>query len=563
MFVILLIFISQVDDFESLAIVDPYSIPRYRYHIPYELPEDLDPELRQRVEEMTNREVLPYRENLLDVYDTFAYEVALVNKTYELNRVGSFHQAKAAPSAYLRFSKQDSVPLPYGGVLRAYLLYNLADAIYYTAFDKFGDLRNIPVRRNARELYKQIVERYPESYVTVFAELSIAWGLMEDVDAAAVDSFADIFNSTSVTDARILAGYGKAISHRFRWELDSAYIWFADEKWFEKNLKIVTDSTRITDELTYSELASELIDRLLMWKAYSAQAGEWYGNALDIFIHITEAYPERETAADSYLKIIEYYLRAHELEKAEESVGMLGKRAQIYPELYQGSYLSALDWMFGEYLYLWENYDKAEEYAMLYYEESGDCENIEELYFAKVLELRDTVKITELKDMIARIDSCNPRSQYLIESLYYLICLLSQQEEWEEVKETALELLTWDDPGDVRDYESDVEYLYGKAYYESGDYNEAARVFEDWVDTYTRGDYVRFDTAPYVYWSLALTYHGLAESEELGSRIKYYIKSKRRLEIIVNEYSESEFYMDKETEIENLINDCEARIRER
>ncbi|MBD3285469.1 hypothetical protein GF359_03465 [candidate division WOR-3 bacterium] len=540
--------------------------PRYRYHIAYQYPEDIDPDLRQLIEKLLKKPDLSVKPSPTEINFQFAYEAALVNRTCSLLQAGDFYKAETLAADYLIPIENDSIPLPYGGDLRASMLYNHADAVYYTAYHSYGKLRSLPLLRISCDAFSEIPDRYPDTYAAVFAELSYAWCLMELGDNhEAQDIFTDIFFSSSDTDARILSAYGKALTHYYVREWDSAYSWFADDKWFEKNLGIVTDSTRITDELTYSELASELIDRLLTWKAHSAQAGKWYGNTLDIFIHITEAYPEREAAADAYFKIVYYYLLAWEIEKAEHATTGLAERAQNYPEIYQASYLSALEQMYFFYLWRPGDFEKAEKYAEEYYKESGDCEKLEELYYTQAIELRDTSDIDDLKGMIAGIKKYNPKSNYLIEPMTNLAYLQSLKKRWEEARQIALDLLNWHDPRAVQDLTSEMSYLLGRACFETGDIAESLRVLEKWVNTYTRGDYARIDLAPEAYWYLALSYYRQAESQGPDSRIKCYTRCKEVLDELtelMTGYTKPGFYKEKEAEINEIIRECETRIKE-
>jgi len=563
MFAILLCFVFQIEENDTDTKVNYTTEPRYRYHIPYELPSDLlDHLLHERIEKFIKEEDFLNLPRETDTIDMFAYEAALTDRTFNLNKAGDFYKAKEIVSPYLVSFEQDSVPLTYGGDLRAFLLYNLADAVYYSAYDKYGSLENISVRNKARELYYQIVTGYPDSYVATFAQISLAWGAMEEGNPEAPDFFREIFYSTKKIDARILAAYGKALAHYYNHELDSAWMWFADEEWYEKNLKVTTQPKEAGNELSYSELASILIDRSLYWKAVTAEQGEWFGDALDLYIHITEAYPERSTAGDAYRKIVEYYLLAREPERAEEKTAELGKKAKRNPEIYQDAYEFAVSLMYNYFLNVSEERDDAEKYSKTYFKITGNSEMIEQLYYMEAMELTDTNDIKHLEGTVEMIRDYNPESIYLIDPLYNLSLLFSSMDRWEEVREITGELINWHDSNTVRILMPELSLQLSRSQYELGIYDKSIEGLEDWIQIYTEGDYARVDLAPNAYWFLALSYYQQGEQEKVPQRRSaLYRKAKIHLETFKQDYYGTEISSPElDDAVDLLLAECERNI---
>ncbi|MBN2378190.1 hypothetical protein JXM67_00085 [candidate division WOR-3 bacterium] len=559
-FVFLLLAVSNMAGTDQdLSAWMPEIEQRPKLHLAWELPPDLDQDLAQKIKLALASKDPPSPPVHYSPQELFVYEAALGSRTNKLNQEGAYKKASIGPKSYIASISYDSIPLRYGGDLRAFLLYNLADALYYSSSDPSSVLAS-ENRNEARKIYGEIVRTFPESYVASFARLALAWYTLQGDPGEAIPEFRNVFYSTGKQDVQILAAYGKALAHYYNMEFDSAWVWFLDKEGYKENLYVVADPEEATGELTYSPLLNDLIDKALFWKAMSAESGEWWGDALDVYIHITEAYPDRPTAGFSYEKIVDFYIRGGKPEKAVDATKALRKKMKHNPVIYKEAYEYAI-WLLYENSLSTGDDKTAGKYARTLYKETGNSQKLEEFYYDQTMRISDASEIKRLKKKIEQIRRYNPASMYLVEPMFNLSVLYGQDGRWEEALGILEELKKW--PDLTRDIMPDLVFQSGRAYYELEDFEACATELELWIQTYTAGNQARLDLAPNAYWMLGLAYFQRAKNEASPqSSVFYYRKAKETLETIKTEYSDSEYH-DKEffDTVDALIEECKRHIQ--
>ncbi|MBN2379469.1 tetratricopeptide repeat protein [candidate division WOR-3 bacterium] len=501
--------------------------------------------------------------------ELMVYEAAMGMAMLTLNRMGRFQDAMGKPAAYLndfeRYSsdrlrgENDAVKVEWGGDFRAYLLYNWADATYYSSYAN-GKLRHRPRREEARELYDKVEENYSDAYISTLATIAKTWYKLESHRYnEASDEFKYIFDHTQKKDAQVLSAYGKALANFYDGNYEEAFGWFLDEEGYEKNLRIASskDNQDLAGGVRYNEIADSLIDNALLWKAQCAERLKWWGDALAIYRELTDSYSERPAAGIAWQKIVDFYLQAREADKAVAATEDLKSLKAKNPRIYKEPYTFALALMYDYMLNIANDEVRAEEYAKTLISETGSTEKIEMLYYSKSMEFTEPSDIEDLRETIERLRDYNDRSPYLVEPNYNLGLLLMQEERYGEAKEVLVSLQNWPDANATRDMMPEIRFQLGRAYYENGNFADAAAELESWTKTYTKGDDARIDLAPNAFWILALSYVQQGEVESSPQiRGRHYKDAKGHLETLKAEYSDTEAYGKLAESIDALIDEC-------
>ncbi|MBD3285040.1 tetratricopeptide repeat protein [candidate division WOR-3 bacterium] len=504
------------------------------------------------------------------VEELMVYEAALGMALLTLNRIGKFKEAMGKPPTYLNDfrsfasekmrNENEAVNVEWGDDFRAYLLYNWADATYYSSYSN-GKLRHRPRREEARELYTRVEENYPGAYISTLATIAKTWYKLESSRfREAAQEFKGIFETTQKLDALVLSAYGYALANYYDGNYELAYQWFLDEEGYKKSLEVATskENEDIQAGIRYNQIADSLIDNALLWKAQAAERNKWYGDALAVYRKVTDNYPERPAAGNAWQKIVDFYLQAKEVDKAMAATDDLKSLKAKNPRIYKEPYTFALALMFDYMANVARDEAKAEEYAKTLISETGSTEKIEMLYASQAMDLTDVADIDELREVIERLRDYNDRSQYLVEPMYNLGLLLMQDKRFDEAKEVLVSLQNWPDANATRDMMPDIRFQLARAYYEGGSYQDAAAELESWTKTYTKGDDARIDLAPNAFWILGLSYFQQGEIENSPQiRTRHYSDAQRSFEVIKNDYSESEFYAENSKSVDGFIQLCE------
>ena len=499
-------------------------------------------------------------EEELLVYE-WALNMALLTLNRQDNRE-SYNAAMAMPQTYLSDFK-DAVALEYGGDLRAYLLYNQADAIYYSSYVR-GEIRNIKRREQAREKYQEILKTYPESYMSTLAKVALAWYKLEAGEGyydEAVAEFDALTNPESPTatlkkDALVLAAYGNALAYFYKGNYANAGNWFLNEEDYEIALGIAVRREDADDTTRYNEIADSLIDRSLWWRAICMEALGGYGDALDIYQHIADAYPDREKAGDAWRKIIEFNLRADRVEVAVSATEEVKSRMTVNPRVYKETYGYGLALLYN-YYYISGDEGAAEEYAKKLQSELGTTEYIEQLYYDQAMRDTSVANIGDLRVKIEMIRARNPRSTYLPDPLFLLSLLLIEERSFDEAKDVLVELKNWSDISATRDRMPDISYQLGRVHFQTDNYTDAVTEFEAWTRYYETGENPRTDLAPFVYYFLGLSYYNLGDQESSPQvRAGYYRNALKNFKVIKETYADSDFYAENTDQVERFISQC-------
>lgn len=487
------------------------------------------------------------------------YEYALSMTLLSLNRsdqLSTYNAAMFLPKTYLEWTKDDSLSVPHGADLRAFILFNQADATYYASYNR-GEIRNVKRREEARQEYQSILKKYPKSFVSDIARVSLAW---YDLEAKRFDSalseFDSITASTRNKDALVLARYGQGLAQYFKGDFLNAAKCFFDEKNCEEEMKLTLNREQETKKLTYNALADSLVDRSLFWRGKSFEQLNFFGDALLVYEHIADTYPQRRTAGDACQKMIEFYMRAKQVDNAEKRVEVVGGRMKTNRSIYRDAYGFGLASLFDYYLSIGDKWT-ADTYERRLTKELGTTEYVEQIYYSRAMRDTTTADIEDIKDNINKITERNPRSQYLPDPFFLLSVLLFEQRNYEEAKEILLKLESWPKPF-IRDRMPEISVQLGRCYYNLEQYAQAITEFEEWLTCYTTGDDARLDLAPSVHYYLALSCIGAEKLEKSESRsVELLQKALVNLEIIKKDYSDSDFYNRQgvKEDIEKLIGD--------
>ncbi|NLI97359.1 tetratricopeptide repeat protein [bacterium] len=491
------------------------------------------------------------------------YEYALSMTLLSLNRsdqLSTYNAAMSLSKNYLESTEDDSLSVPHGADLRAFILFNQADATYYASYNR-GEIRNVKRREQARQEYQSILKKYPKSFVSDIARVSLAW---YDLEAKRFDSalseFDSIIASTRNKDALVLARYGQGLAQYFKGDFLNAAKCFFDEKNCEEEMKLTLNREQETKKLTYNALADSLVDRSLFWRGKSFEQLNFFGDALLVYEHIADTYPQRRTAGDACQKMIEFYMRAKQVDNAEKRVEVVGGRMKTNRSIYRDAYGFGLASLFDYYLSIGDE-KTAEVYAKRLTKELGTTEkNVttpHPIYNPTVYDIPD------LRKKIRKISERNPQSQYLPDPLFLLSYLLMESKNYDEAKDILMKLKSWPVPDAVKDRMPEISVQLGRCYYNLEQYAQAITEFEEWLTCYTTGDDARLDLAPSVHYYLVLSCIGAEKLEKSESRsVELLQKALVNLETIKKDYSDSDFYKRQgvKEDIEKLIGDCKKEI---
>jgi tetratricopeptide (TPR) repeat protein len=504
------------------------------------------------------------------VQELLIYESALNMAVLTLNRqnnIQSYQAAMTKPGPYFMVFKMDSVEVEYGGDIRAYLLYNRADATYYASYNpRTRKITKNKQREEARELYKEIVDKYPNAYVSTLARVSLAWYFLEDkrFDDAIVE-FEDIFQNTRKRDAQVLAAYGNGLAHFYKGDYRTAGAWFFDEEEYQNfipgnKIAVSRDLEKPKEGIFYNEIADSLIDQALFWRGQCYENLQGYADALVTYRKIADNYDDRLRAGDAWQKIIWFYLQAKQVDNAVAATEELKRKKTLNPRIYKDAYGYALAQLY-DYYWVMNDEATAQKYAERLISETGNTDRIEELFYDQCLRLTEVSDIPELREKIERIREYNSRSIYLVEPLFNLSILLLQEENYEEAKDVLVELNTWPQASATEDMMPEIGYQLGQVYYFMDNYKDASTQFEKWTKFYETGDKARLDLAPSVNWYMGLSYFQLGKTESSPQiRAGYFRNALRSFEHIEKEYQSSTIYEQQSALLSNLIAECKKNL---
>jgi len=503
--------------------------------------------------------------------ELLVYETAMTMALLALNRQDnreSYNTAMTMPHTYFTIFKRDSVALEYGGDWRAYLLYNQADATYYSSYVR-GEIRNIKRREQAREKYQEILKKYPESYMSTLVKVALAWYKLEAGEGyydEAIAEFDALTNPESPTatlkkDAWVLAAYGKALAYYYKGDFANAGAWFLNEEEYRNGLGVAVNREEADDTTRYNEIADSLIDRSLWWRAICMEALGGYGDALDIYQHIADDYPDRKKAGDAWRKIIEFNLRGDRVDVAVSATEEVKSKMTVNPSIYKETYGYGLASLFDYYQRTGDE-ATAEVYAKKLVSELGTTEPIEGLYYRQAMEKDTSVaNIGDLRGKIEMIRARNPRSTYLPDPLFLLSLLLIEDKSFDEAKDVLVELKNWPDISATRDRMPDISYQLGMVHFRTDNYTDAVTEFESWTRYYETGENPRIDLAPFVYYFLGLSYYNLGDQESSPQvRAGYYRNALKNFKVIKETYADSDFYAKNTDQVERFISQCRKGI---
>lgn len=502
--------------------------------------------------------------------ELLVYETALTMALLALNRQDnreSYNTAMTMPHTYFTIFERDSVALEYGGDWRAYLLYNQADATYYSSYAR-GEIRNIKRREGAREKYQEILKKYPESYMSTLAKVTLAWYKLETGEGyydEALKEFDALTNPESPTatlkkDALVLAAYGKALAYYYKGDYANAGNWFMNEKDYENALGIAVRREDAGERVRYNEIADSLIDKSLYWRGLCLEALGGYGDALQIYQHIADDYPDRVRAGDAWHKIIEFNLRGGRVDAAVSATEAVKSKMSVNPRIYKPAYGYGLALLYNHY-YSSGDEGAAEEYAKKLQSELGTTEYIEQLYYDQAMRDTSVANIGDLRGKIEMIRTRNPRSTYLPDPLFLLSLLLIEDKSFDEAKDVLVELKNWSDISATRDRMPDISYQLGRVHFQTDNYTDAVTEFESWKGYYETGENPRIDLAPFVYYFLGLSYYNLGDQESSPQvRAGYYRNALKNFKVIKETYADSDFYAKNTDQVERFISQCRKGI---
>lgn len=519
---------------------------------------------------------LPYSDS--ETEELFVYEASMVMHLLSLNRINNRQQYRTAatkPQAYLR-EFPDSVEVKYGGDWRAYLLYNQADATYYSAYRRGGDVTtaNKDARENARDMYQNIIDAYDEAIITTLAKVSLAWykleaGRFDD----AMAEFETIIAGTKKKDAMVLAAYGQGLAHYYKALTDKSlsdqqridyYVgasgWFFNEDDYRSQLGIAVRREDADDRLLYNEIADTLIDKSLFWRARCLENAGYFGNALEVFKLIADNYPDRPKAGEASQKVIEFYIRAGEVGQATDATEEAGRKMARNRSIYQVPYGYGLAALF-DYHQSTGNEALAEDYASRLVSELGTTEPIEQFYFLQALDDTSVAQIGELRGYIEKIRVRNPRSQYLPELLYKLSWLLIQDENFDEAQDVLVQFRNWPDVNATRDFMPDAIFMLARVYVATDRFADAVTQLESWIFRFEAGDDSRPDLAPIVNFNLGWAYYNLAQATSSPQdKRDHFSKALSIFESMGDRFGDTDYYQNAAVNINQLIAECRRNI---
>lgn len=283
---------------------------------------------------------------------------------------------------------------------------------------------------------------------------------------------------------------------------------------------------------------------LITQKASATQPSD----SLASWYEITEAYPDSSIAAEAWQKIIEFYMRAREIDKAKDAVEVVKGKLAINPRIYRNPYGYGSASLFDYYMNVGDT-ASAEEYSKRIQDELGSQ--------PELLTLPGSVD--GMMDRIEEIKERNPWSKFLPDLHYNLGWFLIQERRFVEAESTLLIILNQPDTNVTEDNLSDAYFMRGRVYVETGRYVDAIKDFEFWL---TRFEDSRPDLAPAILFNLGWSYYCFAE-QEVGAETQkaHYEKALEAFRRINAKYRGSEFYPKARDKITELIEDCQQRLQ--
>ncbi len=496
------------------------------------------------------------------------YEAALVMDLLTYNRLGNYGAKIAYATNYLRNLNPDyadSIPQPNGGDWRAYLLYNLADAKYFSSYGPNGRIIRRRDREEARSMYKEIVDKYPYAFITPLARVSLAWYELEaGFYDNALTQFLDIIHTTAKTDALVLAAYGAGLAYFYKKDYMTAGSYFFTEKEYREQLRITPKKGTETLEIRYNELADSLIDDNLWYRALCLENLQAYGDALVLYEKLMNEYPDRERAGDAAEKVVEFYVRANKIKEAEARLEELKAKKATYPKIYKDSYGRALALLYGYYRGIGDDV-KAKEFAQRIRSELRTTRYLEEIFYEEGLKDTTIAQIDHLKGVINDLRGINENSEFLPQLMFNLSYLLMEAKKYDEAKNILVQLRTWPRIDIVQPLMPEVLFQLGRVFYELKAYDDAIAQLKVFIKDYgnpRRKDMYRPDLAPRGYYLLGYAYLMKAESEKSPfAQRNAYREARGTFQRLKKLFAETEFYQSIASDVEQKLSYIERKLR--
>jgi len=443
------------------------------------------------------------------------------------------------PRWFISYASETPDPFDKG----AMRLLELADSFYFASCDtQLSNLCQRETRRAAYALYETILQTFPDSYAEPFVKTALAWRLLEDgFFHEAADEFKSVFYNTADKDVQVISAYGKGLAHFYTGDYETAFTWMLDAEGYRKSLKVAVNEEDADSSIPYSETADSLIDKALLVKAQAAERNQWYGDALDIYRRVTDYYPDRPSAELAWLKIVDFYVQAKEVDKAEAATDDLthphGRGRYLEPY----KYATAL--MYDYSIHVLKDTVKAEVYRQVLIKWDSSDVIIEKLYYSKVMEFNDTSDIDDLIEVTDRLRYFNPQSTYLPRPMTLLGLLLAEAERYDEADSVFDEVKGFPDATATLDLLPIVEFQQACIQYRQGKFAGAVVKFEAWLDTHEGSPEVDLNLTAEAYWFLAMTSVKRAEAETIPLvKAEYFGKSMKALETLHEKYSGTTIY---------------------
>ncbi|MBN2378948.1 tetratricopeptide repeat protein [candidate division WOR-3 bacterium] len=433
-------------------------------------------------------------------------------------------------------------------------LLELADSIYFSSCD--SSLRTEcqrETRKTAYAVYEAVTKIYPYSSAEPYVRTTLAWRMLEQARfEEAVEEFKDLFDHSEDKDIRVIAAYGKGLCHFYLGEYEEAFGWLLDEEGYLKNLKIASNKE---DEdtfigIAYNETADSLVDKALLMKALAAERLRWWGDALAIYRQLTDEYSERASAGKAWFKIVDFYLQAREVEKAEAATyDLVNPRI---PVRYMEWFKHALALMYDYMLNVAFDTAKAEGYKKQLMELDGSDELSKKLFLEGFIEkyyqdvamgLTDPSETNDLREVIDHLHRFNPQSNYLPRPLTLLGLLLTEAKRYDEADSVFNTVKNWPDNLATLDLLPAVEFHLARIQYWQARYIEATTTLETWLKDHEDNREVDPNLKAAVYWYLGLACMQNGEREkDPRIRVRLYKRTDEAALKLKQEYSETAFY---------------------
>ncbi|MBD3285215.1 hypothetical protein GF359_02335 [candidate division WOR-3 bacterium] len=412
-------------------------------------------------------------------------------------------------------SYESKTPAPFDKA--AMRLLEFADSFYFASSDTMLSTQcQREVRRVAYALYEAVIVTFPDSYAEPYAKTVLAWSLLEDgFFREAANEFKSIFdNALNPVDARIIAAYGKALSHYYLVDYDSALVWFFEPDDYVKELNVTVFRDSVTQVISYNETADSIICYGLLNKAQIAEELIWWYDALTIWYHVKDNYPLRPAAGQAWVRLVDFYLQAKEVDKAISATDDLKSLKGKHPLIYQEAYSYALALML---LYMHEVARESgdEEYRKLILSLQEVSEYVERIYYDRAMEYTDTAEIDSVHRYIELIREFNYTSKHLPRPMTLLGLILVEAERYEEADSVFQELKDFPDAASTLNLLPIVVLQQACIQYRQGKYAGAVAGLEAWLDTHKSSLDVDPNLTAEVYWFFAMSSMKRADAETI------------------------------------------------